>query len=151
MIINAYHGTKSLFHKFACPAYFTDNYETAEFFTNRADDKYDARVLYCALELRNPFIVDLNGQSWGGFFLDDELLQNGCIKYIAAGDMEGEDYFKENGLTINFLAEYAEYLGYDGLVAYNCLEENDTCSTQTVVFDANSVKRIKVVKRNEST
>ena len=142
--LNAYHGTGASFNEFRCFAYFTDNYNTAQFFAKRHAAK--SLVLTCALTLKNPLIVDLNGQSWGGFWLQDTQLQNDCVKYVAANDADEEEYFKEEGLTIGFLAEYAKFLGYDGLVAYNCYEEDDRTGTQYVVFKPNNIQIRKSTK-----
>lgn len=140
----AYHGTNKKFDNFECPAYFTDKPEIARFFAKRCREA--SLVYQCSLSLQNPLVVDLGGQSWGGFFLDDEKLQNACVKYAAAGDPEEEEYFAEEGLTVNFLASYAESLGYDGLVAYNCFEENSMTGTQYVVFNPENIVIEKVIE-----
>jgi len=137
-----YHGTDEVFDTFECPAYFADNVATAEFFAKRL--RGEPRVLKCSIELVNPLPVDLGGQSWGGFFLDDEKLQNACVQYAAGNDAEELAYFTEEGLTINFLAEYAKYLGYDGLIATNAFEEDGSYGTQYVVFCPEKIKVLQV-------
>lgn len=141
MSINAYHGTGAKFSEFQCPSYFTDNRDTAIFFANSHKGK--AIVLTCSLTFQNPLIVDLEGQSWGGFFLEDCSLQEACALYSSFGDEDEEEYFKENGLTINFLAEYAELLGYDGLIAYNCCEQDGRTGTQYVALVPKTVEIIR--------
>lgn len=133
----AYHGTGVLFRRFECPAYFTNIPDVAAFFARQGDEP---QVLECLITLNNPLIVDLGGQSWGGFWLDDTDIQNACIQYSAAGDIEEEEYFNENGLTIGFLAEYASLLGYDGVIAHECYEEDGSVSTQYVVFDPDNIQ-----------
>lgn len=137
MSITAYHGTGAEFTEFQCPCYFTNNRETAAFFANAHNG--NARVLTCSLTFQNPLIVDLGGQSWGGFFLEDTNLQEACAMYSSFGDEEEEEYFRKNGLTINFLAEYAELLGYDGLVANNCYEEDGSTGTQYVALNSKNI------------
>ena len=135
-----YHGTDAVFESFNCPVYFADNYKTAEFFAKRLKDI--PRVLVCQIELKNPLIVNLDGQSWGGFFLDDTDLQEDCVKYVAGNDLQEEEYFKKEGLTINFLAEYAEHKGYDGLIAHNSYEEDGSLGTQYVVFNPENINLV---------
>ena len=97
-------------------------------------------MLECLITFNNPLIVDLDGQSWGGFWLDDTDMQKACIQYSAAGDSEEEEYFNENGLTIGYLAEYASSLGYDGVIAHGCCEEDWSVGTQYVVFDPDNIQ-----------
>lgn len=137
-IFTAYHGTGAKFNDFKCPAYFADNYDTAKFFAKQ--HKETALMLTCSLIFKNPLIVNLDGQSWGGFYLDDTKLQDDCIKYVAANDADEEEYFKEEGLTIGFLADYAEFLGYDGLIAHGCYEEDGRTGTQYVAFIPDSIQ-----------
>lgn len=129
-----YHGTGARFSTFQCPAYFTDSLETAEFFADRNASAGTPTVLTCELLFENPLVVDLSGQSWGGFFLSDGQLQKRVVEFAACGDEDEQEYFMEEGITVPFLASYAETLGYDGLVAYNCMEEDGRCSLQAVVF-----------------
>ena len=135
-----YHGTGAKFGTFQCPAYFTDNMQTAEFFADRNASTGTPVVLTCDLSFRNPLIVDLDGQSWGGFFLTDERLQEKVVAYAACGDADELEYFREEGVTIPFLASYAESVGYDGLVAYNCMEEDGRCSMQAVAIKPDCIQ-----------
>ena len=137
MLFTGYHGTVETFDRFQCPAYFADNYQTAAFFAERKIG--NPTIMVCRLEFRDPYIVDLEGQSWGGFFLKDEKIWDACVEYLSAGDAEEEAYFRESGITINFLSDYAESLGYDGVIALNCYEEDESCSTQYVVFDPDNI------------
>lgn len=139
-----YHGTDKNFEQFICPAYFSETKRTAEFFAKRSLEI--PKVLECKLVLKNPLIVDIQGQSWGGFHLEDEKIEEACIKYAADGDLEEEQYFQEEGLSIGFLAGYAENHGYDGVIAYNCMEENGSSETQYVVFHP---ENITIKKRKE--
>ena len=127
-----------------CPAYFAESYEMAEFF---ARGRIGAPiVMECALTFQNPLVVDIGGQSWGGFVLDydkEERLFEAVVQHAAAGDPEEEAYFREEGITVNFLADYAKTQGYDGLVVYNCLEENGVEETQ---YGALYPKCIKIEK-----
>ena len=135
MMTRAYHGTTFLFENFNCPAYFTDDLVTAQFFAKAFGNNIE-RIYDCELYMKNPLIVDLHGQSWGGFFLDDEELQQKCIKFAAAGNESELKYFKQEGLTAGFLADYAQDAGYDSLIMMNCKEENERVSTQIVMFYA---------------
>ena len=132
-----YHGTGEVFDRFECPAYFTDDKNTAKFFAERS---CPAIIKTCSLTFTKPLVVNLDGQSWGGFFLEDEKLQEACTKYAAGGVPEEEEYFKEEGLTVNFLAGYAETLGYDGVIAYGCMEENGIVGTQYVALKPDVIK-----------
>lgn len=147
----AYHGTTFLFEKFNCPAYFTDDFVTAQFFAKAFGNDIE-RIYDCELYMKNPLIVDLHGQSWGGFFLDDEELQQKCIEFAAAGDESELEYFKQEGLTAGVLADYVQDAGfsacgfnpshsprYDSLIMMNCKEENDRTSTQIVMFYADDI------------
>lgn len=138
----AYHGTDKKFEQFNCPAYFSGNRMTAEFFAKRADE--NSYIFQCRLNFEKPLVVDLNDQSWGGFFLHDEKLQMATTEYAADGDPEELECFKEEGLTVNFLAEYAKSEGYDGLVLYNCLEEDGCSGTQFVVFSPENITIEKI-------
>lgn len=139
IISNAYHGTDTIFEQFICPAYFAQSYQTASFFSNRGKNK--GFVVNCSIVFYNPLIVDLQSQSWGGFFLKDEELQEKCIKYISEGNLEEESYFREDGITLGYLADYAIYMGYDGIIAYNCTEENNVTETQYVVFTPQNITK----------
>lgn len=136
-VFTGYHGTVEKFDSFQCPAYFADNYRTAAFFAGRQIGI--PTILICRLEFRNPFIVDLEGQSWGGFSLKDEKMWDACVEHLSGGDSEEEAYFRESGITINFLGNYVESLGYDGLIAMNCYEEDESCGTQYVSFDPKNI------------
>ena len=147
--MRVYHGTNEHFDTFECPAHFTDNIHTAEFFARR--NSGESIVMHCILDFKNPLIVDIDGQSWGGFFLQDEKLQDECVEYAACGDEEDLEYFKEQGITINFLASYAKTLGYDGLIAHDCYEEDGRYSTQYVAFRPEQITVIdkEYVKEND--
>lgn len=134
---NAFHGTNCVFKEFECPAYFSESYDTAEFFAKRTVGS--SYVMECSLTFENPFEVSLSGQSWGGFVLPDEKMQKDCIKYCAAGDKEEEQYFLEEGITTGFLADYLETLGYDGIILHNCLEEDNSTATQLVALKKETV------------
>lgn len=129
-----YHGTGTNFSMFQCPAYFTDDIRTADFFARQHKNIGTPTILFCEISFSNPLIVDLEGQSWGGFFLEDSRLQEAVTNYAAGGEEEELEYFRESGITIPFLAEFAETCGYDGLIAYNCTEEDGICSTQVVAL-----------------
>lgn len=101
-------------------------------------------VYECSLTFKNPLIVDLDGQSWGGFHLQDASFEDDCIKYIADGDVEELKYFREEGLTIGFLADYASHLGYDGIIAYGCCEEDNSISTQYVCLYPKNIEIVHV-------
>lgn len=135
MFVEAYHGTGTLFDSFLCPAYFSAETDVAEFFATR--NGVGGFVYDCGFSLSEPLVVDIEGQSWGGFFLEG-LVWDLCIEYLA-GVGEDADYLKEEGLTVNFLADYAEYAGYDGLIVHGCMEENGTIGTQYVVFNPESI------------
>lgn len=137
-----YHGTNVKFSEFKCPAYFAETFETADFFAKRAGGD-NGFVIQCNITFSNPLVVDLCGQSWGGFHLQDSSLERNCIKYISFGNMDEEAYFEREGLTIDFLAEYAESLGYDGVVAKGCLEEGGSIETQYVALSPSSISIIK--------
>lgn len=145
-LFHVYHGTDAKFTSFFCPAYFTDDLETAAFF---ASDEGNGKILHCQIRLTNPLVVDLDGQSWGSFFLQDQKLQKMCVKYAANEEKEEIAYFEASGLTIGFLADYAEHIGHDGIVAHNCLEENETISTQYVVFDPQNINIEKLTQVNK--
>lgn len=133
----AFHGTNCLFLEFECPAYFSESYNTAAFFAKRT--KGPSYVMECSLLFENPFEVSLSGQSWGGFVLPDEKMQQFCIKYCANGDTEEAQYFMEEGITTDLLAGYLGTLGYDGVILYNCLEEDNSVATQYIALKRGAV------------
>lgn len=142
MKVKAFHGTRENFNTFECPAYFAETYEMAEFF---ARGKVGApTVMECTLTFNKPLVVDIGGQSWGGFVLDydkeEEELFEAVVQYAAAEDPEEEAYFRGEGITVNFLADYAKTQGYDGLIVYNCLEENGTEETQYVALSPECIR-----------
>jgi len=134
-----YHGSSDDFEIFECPAYFMDTKKAAIVFAESHDDT--AGKLYkCAVKMNTPYKIDLNGQSWGGFFIEDSVLFETIIAYLAGDDEEELEYFNETGLTVNFLADYIESLGdYDSLICYNTKEADDSVSTQYVVFKPESI------------
>lgn len=144
MINKVFHGTATIFEHFQCPAYFAETVETAEFFAQRSLGK--SVVMECTLIFENPLILDLEGQPWGGFHLHNQEMEKACIECAAEGNPNEKEYYQEEGLTIGFLAEYAEKQGYDGVIATNCMEENDSIETQYVVFHP---ENITIIRRNE--
>ena len=138
--VMAYHGTGVRFNEFECKAYFSEYRETAVFFAKRCVGV--PCVYSCFLVFNNPLIVYLGGQSWGGIFLSDDKIQEECIQYATCGDLEEVEYYKEEGITINILGEYAEEKGYDGVIAYDCYEEDGSRGIQYVVL---SPKQIEIV------
>lgn len=133
----AFHGTNCVFKEFECPAYFSGIRNTAEFFAKRTLGS--SYIMECDLSFENPFEVSLSGQSWGGFVLPDEKMQKDCIKYCAQGDEEEEQYFWEEGITVNILAEFLETLGYDGIILHNCYEEDNSTATQLIALKKETV------------
>ena len=144
-----YHGTGTTFDSFLVPAYFTDDKNTALFFANQHERFGIPTLMTCDFSFKNPMFVDLEGQSWGGFFLGNEALQDAAVNYAAGGNAEELEYFKEEGLTIPFLASYAETSGYDGVIAYNCMEENGVCSTQVVALNPENIRIIRTERASD--
>lgn len=138
MMYTAYHGTdKESFEHFNCPAYFAGSIVIAEFFAKRAAE--NSYIFQCQLDFKNPLIVDLDDQPWNSFFLKNEKLQEKITEYAANGDLEELDYFRAYGLTTGFLVEYAEHAGYDGLIMYNCRDEEGRSGTQYVAFKTEEI------------
>lgn len=127
-----FHGTNCVFREFECPAYFSESYDTAKFFAENT--KGDSFVMRCNLSFEHPYEVSISGQSWGGFILPDEQMQRDCFEYCAGGDEEELQYWQEEGLTVNALAEFLNTLGYDGVIVHDCYEEDGSFGTQYVAL-----------------
>lgn len=120
--------------------YLTDMYAQA---MNFACQSVNGIGTICTInvQLERPYEIDLDGQSWGGFFLESADYAK-AVEMAADGNEEELKYFREEGLTVNYFAEYISTIGYDGLICHNCMEENGDTAMQVVVVDISKAKMI---------
>ena len=141
MRYSVYHGSNNVFERFADgKAFFTEDLRTAEFF---------GKIIYrCEINLEHPLMIDANGQSWGGMFLEAEPYWKDLLRYAitnSGGNPDDEDdeeteYWNNSGITLDFIGDWAKENGYDGVIADDVYDDDaGGTNKQYIVFDADNI------------
>ena len=137
MVIRAYHGSNQVSSPdefdTSRELYLTDNRALAYTF--------GSNVLYLEVEGSKVYELDWMGCSWGGdyFPADDQLFEK-FLDFASGGNKDEREYWEDNGMCVDMLADYLKSEGYNLLVLHDVMEDRGYSKTEYVALQGCSIR-----------